>query len=113
MVALVKILVPIKLKQFSFGEEPLKEGETVAVQCVISSGDSPANMSWKFNEQTLSSNDNVVVTKLTSKIISLTIESVTAKNAGNYTCVGENIVGVSNYTSRLYINGWLYIRNDV
>lgn len=101
------ILVPIKLKHFSFGDEPLKEGETVAVQCVISSGDLPANMSWMFNGRALNADDNAVVTKTSSKIISLTIESVTAKNAGNYTCVGQNIVGESSYTSRLYINGWL------
>lgn len=100
------ILVPLKLKPFSFGDEPLKEGETVAVQCVISSGDLPANMSWNFNGKPLNSNsNNVLISKTGLKIISLTIESVTAQNAGNYTCIGENLVGVATYTSRLYING--------
>lgn len=99
------ILVPLKLKPFFFGDEPLREGETVAVQCVISSGDLPANMSWNFNGKPLESNANVGISRTGSKIISLAIEPVTAKNAGNYTCIGQNLVGVTSYTSMLFING--------
>lgn len=98
--------MPLKLKPFFFGEEPLKEGDTVAVQCVILSGDLPASMAWILNGNLLHSNDNVGITKSGSKIISLTIESVSANDAGNYTCVGENNVGVVTYTSTLLINGW-------
>lgn len=98
--------VPLKLKPFTFGEEPLKEGDTVGVQCVILSGDLPASLSWMLDGQPLVTTDNVVVSKTGSKISSLTIDSVSAKDAGNYTCVGENAVGNSTYTSTLFINGW-------
>lgn len=90
-----------------FGEESLKEGDTVGVQCVILSGDLPATLSWMFNGQPLATTDNVIITKTGSKISSLTIDSVSAKDAGNYTCVGVNNVGNTTFTSTLFINGWL------
>lgn len=99
------ILVPLKLKPFYFGDEPLREGETVGVQCVISAGDLPANMSWRFNDKLLKPEETISIVQMNSKITSLSIEPVTATNAGNYTCVAENIVGTITHTSRLFING--------
>lgn len=90
-----------------FGEESLKEGDTAGVQCVILSGDLPANLSWMFNGHPLAITDNVIITKTGLKTLSLTIDSVSAKDAGNYTCVGENTVGNTTFTSTLFINGWL------
>lgn len=83
----------------------MREGETVGVQCVISAGDLPADMSWSFNGKPLVSSETISISKTGTKISSLTIEPVTAENAGNYTCVTRNIVGTTTYTSRLLING--------
>ena len=37
----------------------------------------------------------------------LSIDSVAAMHAGNYTCVAENAAGSSNYTAQLIVNGSL------
>lgn len=39
----------------------------------------------------------------------LTIESVAAYNAGNYTCLAKNSAGVDKYTIELIVNGSLGI----
>lgn len=66
---------------------------------------------WMFkNEeieipQNLSTNDGIFITRNGQKLSLLNIEAVKARHRGNYTCFAQNIAGVSQQSSYLYING--------
>lgn len=61
---------------------------------------------WLHNDQEIT--EDMGVSFLSNKRIStLTIESVAAYNAGNYTCQASNIAGVDRFTIDLIVNGSL------
>lgn len=51
--------------------------------------------------------EGVVVFKGGSKNSMLTIDSVTDRHSGTYTCIAENKAGVVTYTTVLNVNGIL------
>lgn len=93
------------MKPFSFGDDPLEEGQSASVQCSISEGDLPLNISWTFNSEPLESKDDVTISAIGRRASSLNIEDVSHKHAGNYTCIGNNLGGVSSFTAVLNVNG--------
>uniref|UniRef100_A0A1A9WR28 Ig-like domain-containing protein n=1 Tax=Glossina brevipalpis TaxID=37001 RepID=A0A1A9WR28_9MUSC len=99
------INVPPKITPFDFGEEPANFQETVSVICIISSGDQPIDIEWLFNDYGLSSYSGVTVLKNSKRTSVLTIDSVQARHAGNYTCKARNHADAVNYTAELVING--------
>ena len=98
-------IVPPKMNQFTFGDEPMSNGEFINVQCIISGGDMPVNITWMLNDQPFEDYLEIYTTKRGKRILELTIESVAAKHAGNYSCVAENKAGRVNYTAELKVNG--------
>uniref|UniRef100_A0A1A9V525 Ig-like domain-containing protein n=1 Tax=Glossina austeni TaxID=7395 RepID=A0A1A9V525_GLOAU len=97
--------VPPKISPFSTGSEAVHLGHYITYQCTISEGDIPLNILWTLNNQPLfnDDNDDILIVKMGRRSSVLTIESVTARNAGNYTCQGSNKAGKASYTVQLRV----------
>lgn len=100
-------LVPPKMKPFTFGDDPLEAGQSASVQCAISEGDLPINISWSFNNKPLISTEDISIAMIGRKSSGINIDIISHKHAGNYTCTGMNSAGISSYTAVLNINGLL------
>lgn len=97
--------VPPKISPFSFGEEAVSYGEMVSIQCAIGGGDLPVKISWLLNGSPLTHDLGILTERRGSRINILTIDAVSAKHAGNYTCVARNNAGVTEHDSTLIVNG--------
>lgn len=98
-------VVPPKMTAFAFGDHVPEAGETISVQCTVSSGDVPVEFSWTFNGKSTSDLANVFVSKTGRRVSSLTVESLTEKNVGNYSCLARNKAGEAAHTAALHVNG--------
>ncbi|VEN53578.1 unnamed protein product [Callosobruchus maculatus] len=99
----VQVMVPPKIHQFSFGDEPSFVRETVSVQCTVSSGDQPISFSWMFNGKPIRNEVGISVGSMSKKISYLTIDSVSEEHIGNYTCVAANRAGMSTFSTALVV----------
>lgn len=90
---------------FNFGEESVNEGEGVSIQCSVFKGDYPLNVTWTLNSLPIGSNEGILISRTSKRVSSLTIDSVQASHAGNYTCLAGNKAGLRQYTAVLSING--------
>lgn len=97
-----------RLKPFSFGGGPLKAGEHATVQCSVIEGDRPLKLAWTFHGRDLSASETelgIETVKIGKKTNLLSIESVSEKHTGNYTCIASNPYGYTNYTAQLIVRG--------
>lgn len=110
-------LVPPKILPFTFGEEPFEAGQSTSVQCMVSVGDPPLSIDWAVDGIPLESSPERMISKVTGKLSLLSIEAVTARHVGNYTCRVENSAGSFYHTAQLLVNGsftnTLYILSNV
>jgi hypothetical protein len=96
---------------FNFGEEELNLDESVSALCSVTKGDQPLKFWWTFQEnnaspvENVTTNDGIVITKLSAKISTVVIESVKARHRGNYTCFAMNRAGSVSHSAYLAING--------
>ncbi|XP_060864217.1 cell adhesion molecule Dscam2 isoform X33 [Metopolophium dirhodum] len=100
----VQVMVPPKMMPFTFGDDIPEAGETISIQCTVSSGDIPIEFAWTFNGKSTSDLANVFVSKTGRRVSSLTVESLTEKNVGNYSCLARNMAGETGHTASLYVN---------
>ncbi|XP_025202772.1 Down syndrome cell adhesion molecule-like protein Dscam2 isoform X24 [Melanaphis sacchari] len=100
----VQVMVPPKMTPFTFGDDIPEAGETISIQCTVSSGDIPIEFAWTFNGKSTSDLANVFVSKIGRRVSSLTVESLTEKNVGNYSCLAKNMAGETGHTASLYVN---------
>lgn len=63
------------------------------------------NITWNLNEKKIGLVDGVTTSSANRRTSQLTIESADAHHSGEYTCVVENTVGTSKYSSYLNVNG--------
>ncbi|XP_023287722.1 hemicentin-1 [Orussus abietinus] len=96
-----------QLAPLSFGDEPANSGEQVSATCSVLKGDSPIDIQWNLNGERISSgtHPDVLVTKSGTKISLLSIDAVTARHAGEYTCVASNLAGTISRSATLAVNG--------
>lgn len=99
------ILAPPKIATFSFGDEPLNFGESASVQCTISGGDLPMKVEWTLNGLTIPNYLEVSTPKIGKRIHVLSIDSVKADHAGNYSCIATNQAGTTEFTAPLVVIG--------
>ncbi|XP_076265905.1 Down syndrome cell adhesion molecule 1 isoform X35 [Rhynchophorus ferrugineus] len=100
----VQVMVPPQITPFSFGEDTVNSGDVVSVQCIASKGDLPLNITWFFNGKKVDFSLGYTVAQMNKRISSLSIDSVDAVHAGEYTCVAENPAGRDGYSTRLDVN---------
>lgn len=100
--------VPPQIHPFSFGNEAVNSGDLVSVTCAIFKGDLPINISWTLNGLNTNILEGVATGSMNRKTSQLTIESAQAHHSGEYTCIAENSVGLSKYSSYLNVNGIVF-----
>lgn len=83
----------------------MNNGEPVSVHCTISAGDLPVHVTWKLNGYYIEPYLEIFTEKRGQRINNLIIESVSAKHAGNYTCIVENEAGTAQHMAELIVNG--------
>nr|XP_033326669.1 Down syndrome cell adhesion molecule-like protein Dscam2 isoform X37 [Megalopta genalis] len=102
----VQVMVAPQILPFTFGDEPASWGELVSVTCSVAKGDQPLEISWAFNGTPIDSHhgSDVVVASTNKKNSVLTIESVAARHAGDYTCSASNRAGATSHSAQLTVN---------
>ncbi|XP_054724339.1 cell adhesion molecule Dscam2-like [Uloborus diversus] len=93
----------------------LKEGERGSAVCTIRSGDRPLQFQWKKAGRDISQDPNIEIQSVKDSSF-LIIESVTAQNAGNYTCIVTNSYGTDKYTATLTVTAppeWIIEPTDI
>ncbi|XP_076390027.1 Down syndrome cell adhesion molecule 1 isoform X4 [Megachile rotundata] len=110
----VQVMVAPQLAPFTFGDEAANAGEMATVQCAVIKGDLPVKIVWSLNGRTIdvgrvSGNHgydipDIVVSRSSKRISTLTIDSVAARHAGEYSCTATNAAGSATHTSVLSVN---------
>ncbi|XP_076672538.1 Down syndrome cell adhesion molecule 1 isoform X41 [Andrena cerasifolii] len=101
----VQVMVSPQIAPISFGDEPVNAGDLVSVQCVVTKGDSPLEITWTFDSQPIRSDRmDVILSSSGKRVKQLTIESVAARHAGEYTCVASNAAGSTSHSAKLDVN---------
>lgn len=91
---------------FTFGEDSFSPGDSTGVQCIVTKGDSPVQISWLFNNETLKNGQNGVnIINISAKTSLLNIASINDMNRGVYTCQAKNLAGIAEDGSELKVNG--------
>ena len=91
---------------FDVGDEAITSGQPVAVQCAVSEGDLPIKFRWSFHGKELSSQMGISTVRLNSRMSLLSIDSIAAGHAGDYTCTAQNSAGLANHTAVLLVQGF-------
>ncbi|XP_060820207.1 cell adhesion molecule Dscam2 isoform X6 [Bombus pascuorum] len=110
----VQVMVGPQLAPFTFGDEAANAGDMATVQCAVIKGDLPVKIVWSLNGRSIDvgrvSGDHsydipdIVVTRSSKRISTLTIDSVAARHAGDYSCTAINAAGSATHTSVLSVN---------
>ena len=79
----------------------------MAIQCTVSEGDVPIHFRWAFHGQELSSQMGITTIRINPRVSLLSIDSIAAGHAGNYTCTAQNSAGSVNHTATLLVQGYL------
>lgn len=105
------LTVAPQIGAFTFGTEPVNAGDVISVLCIVSKGDFPMDIQWMFKDEPIDDKrDDIVIMDSGKRGKQLTIESVGAAHAGEYTCVASNIAGSTTRTAVLDVNGILNLR---
>nr|NP_001036529.1 down syndrome cell adhesion molecule 1, isoform AE [Drosophila melanogaster]ABI31080.1 down syndrome cell adhesion molecule 1, isoform AE [Drosophila melanogaster] len=100
----VQVMVPPKIAHFDFGDHAVNFEESVSVNCLIYLGDLPMDITWLFNGAHINAYTGVSIVKGGKKASILTIDSVHAGHAGNYTCKARNDADSAEYSAELIVN---------
>lgn len=98
------ILVTPHIKSFEL-DEAVFAGETVHLDCYVSKGDIPLNITWSFNNKPVTLKMGIKTTKPSARVSTLDIPSALGTNSGNYTCTATNRAGTTNHTATLNVIG--------
>lgn len=94
---------------FEFGDEPSNTGDSIGIQCMANKGDLPIDIHWTFNGFPIISGENsYTITRVNSRISTLSIEYLDGIHRGTYKCIANNRAGKVDYVSVLFINGLIY-----
>ncbi|XP_036142510.1 Down syndrome cell adhesion molecule-like protein Dscam2 isoform X17 [Monomorium pharaonis] len=111
----VQVMVAPQLSPFTFGDEAANAGEMATVQCAVIKGDLPIDIMWSFNGRVIDiangafgehnyDNPDIVISRSSKRASQLTIESVAARHAGEYSCTASNTAGTATHSSILSVN---------
>lgn len=104
-----KTKVAPTIMPFTFGEDSFSPGDSTGVQCIVTKGDSPVQIGWLFNNETLKNGQNGVnIINISAKTSLLNIASINDMNRGVYVCQAKNLAGIAEDGSELKVNGTKY-----
>lgn len=110
---MILFTVTPKIAPFDFGTEASNSGDSASVQCLVTSGDFPIDFKWLFNQRPISEIFGISTVKLGKRTYALTIDSVSGKQAGNYTCEASNMAGIDRFSAELIVNGTKTCKNKL
>lgn len=108
------VAVAPQIAPFAIAEEPANWGDSISVVCAILKGDLPIEITWALNGEPIRpdrSDINILATTRKNSILS--IESVAARHAGEYTCSASNKAGATSYSAILAVNGTSCLRDSL
>ncbi|KAL3204028.1 hypothetical protein MRX96_011857 [Rhipicephalus microplus] len=84
----------------------LQEGMRTTVVCSVLSGESPMDIDWLKDGAPLSDvHPEAKITRLGDFASSLTMDNVTRRHSGNYSCKATSGIATANYTARMDVSG--------
>ncbi|KAJ8967482.1 hypothetical protein NQ314_002796 [Rhamnusium bicolor] len=98
------INVPPQILPFSFGEDSVNSGDVASLQCTVHKGDLPINITWLQNNKPVGYSNGIIMSQASKKVSTLTIDDVQEFHSGNFTCVAQNVAGLSSYSTELHVN---------
>lgn len=99
------LTVPPQIVPFDFGESAVYSGDMASVLCTVHKGDFPIEIFWTLNGRDLAQIPGVNVLRTNKRISQLSIDSVDAAHAGEYTCKAVNQAGIAEHAAYLRVNG--------
>ncbi|XP_046813659.1 Down syndrome cell adhesion molecule-like protein Dscam2 isoform X7 [Vespa crabro] len=105
MAALAVNVAP-QIVPFSISDEPANWGEAVSAVCTVGKGDLPIEVSWALNGEPINdaNHEDVSISSTGKRVSLMTIEAVSARHAGEYTCTASNAAGATSYSAMLAVN---------
>ncbi|XP_031772528.1 Down syndrome cell adhesion molecule-like protein Dscam2 isoform X5 [Apis florea] len=101
----VQVMVAPQIAPFVITEEPANWGDSISVVCAILKGDLPIEIAWALNGEPIGRDrPDINVLATTKKNSILSIESVAARHAGEYTCSASNKAGATSHSATLAVN---------
>ncbi|XP_066145690.1 cell adhesion molecule Dscam1 isoform X36 [Euwallacea fornicatus] len=100
----VQVMVAPQILPFGFGEESVNSGDPASLNCLVYKGDLPLNISWLHNNSTIHQEFGITLIPTGKKGSSLTIDSVSADHAGEYSCIALNRAGFDRHSAVLNVN---------
>lgn len=97
-------LVLPHINPFSLNE-PVYYGDNIQLNCHVSKGDKPIQLSWTFHGKELSTDMGMVTVKVGEDTSLLMVSSADLIHSGNYTCIALNRAGKTTYTTEILVNG--------
>lgn len=76
-----------------------------SLTCTVNKGDLPIQITWTHNSRPIGPNEGITTTRTSKRISQLSIESVQADHAGEYTCSATNSAGTTTHSAILNVNG--------
>lgn len=89
----------------------MNTGDSVQLNCYVSKGDTPLNISWLLNNKEIKNIFGSSTIPIGTRTNLLTINSVQPEHAGLYTCRALNVGGEARHSTELFINGTICIEN--
>nr|XP_050869926.1 cell adhesion molecule Dscam2-like isoform X18 [Vespula vulgaris] len=100
----VQVMVAPVIMPFEMGEGPANWGDTVTATCTVLKGDRPVQIEWALNGEPISRDRSDVWISTNERVSLLTIDAVTERHAGEYTCTASNVAGGTSYSASLAVN---------
>uniref|UniRef100_A0AAR5PML2 Down syndrome cell adhesion molecule-like protein Dscam2 n=1 Tax=Dendroctonus ponderosae TaxID=77166 RepID=A0AAR5PML2_DENPD len=101
----VQIMVIPQVLPLDFGEESVNSGESASLSCSVVKGDLPIKISWFHNNENIESgNDGIVISRVSKKLSTLSIDNVYEGHSGTYQCVAGNVAGNASFSAELHVN---------
>lgn len=94
-----------RISPFDFGDEPIYTGQAAQIACMVMVGDTPINITWRFNGDPLSQFMGYTTGILGPRTSVLLIETVTSNHGGRYSCIASNPSGTTYHDAILQVHG--------
>ena len=98
------LLVLPHITPFEF-ENELNTGDNVQLNCHVSKGDTPLNITWTLNGKPIGPSSGITTLPIGTRTNLLNINSVDREHSGTYTCTASNKGGQAAHSATLFING--------